>query len=155
MHRFSKKGLRGLLFASYFLVTFIVLVLFTWDDVFCARPAASNHWLATSRLALALAVYGLVVSLAVGATLSPAPGIGRPRWTSTLVAALVVGLGVACLPYLIYQGHGHFRFEGTWADVSCFFIEANGLMFPFLVAPVLAIATFLQEIAILKFSTPD
>lgn len=63
-----------------------------------------------------------------------------------------VGLVVARLPFLIYRGYGHFRFEGTWADVSCFFTEGYGLMFPIVVAPLLALATFAQKLAFLKFT---
>jgi hypothetical protein len=45
-----------------------------------------------------------------------------------------------------------FLFEGTRADVSCFFTEGYGFMFLILVAPGLALATFLGELIILKAS---
>jgi len=152
MRRSSATGLRGILFPFYLAATFIVLFYFSHDDPFCARPGASNHWLVTGQLALALAAYGFAVSFGVAAVLNTSPKIARMRWMGPIVAALLVGLGVARLPFLIYRGYGHFRFEGTWADVSCFFTEGYGLMFPIVVAPLLALATFAQEIAILKFT---
>ena len=152
MRRSSAPGLRGILFAFYFAAAFIVLFYFSHDDPFCARPGVRNHWLVTGQLALALAAYGFAVSFGVAAALNTAPKIARMRWMGSIIAALVVGLGVASLPFLIYRGSGHFRFEGTWADVSCFFTEGYGLMFPLVVAPLLAVATFAQEIAFLKFT---
>ncbi|MGO9084957.1 MAG: hypothetical protein ACLQBK_07000 [Candidatus Sulfotelmatobacter sp.] len=61
------------------------------------------------------------------------------------MSTLIAGLGLASIPPWIYRGYGHFLFENTRADVSCFFTEGNGMMFPFVVAPVLALATLIRE----------
>jgi hypothetical protein len=148
--RFSETGLREVFFACYFAFAFGVLLYFSFDDSFCFRPGARNYWLMNGQLAAALATYSFVVSFGVGAALSSLPKLGRTRWLSAVISALVVGFGVALLPFWIYEGYGHFRFEGTWGDVSCYFTEGFGLMFSFVVAPLLAVATFVQEIAILK-----
>jgi hypothetical protein len=151
MRRLSETSLRGIFFAFYFAVAFIVLLYFSFDDSFCARPGARNYWIMNGQLALALAAYSFIVTFGVAAVLSiSAPKLGRIRRIRAGISALVVGLGVAFIPFWIYRGYGHFRFEGTWADVSCYFTEGFGLMFPFTVAPLLAIATYVQEIAILK-----
>ena len=147
----SERALRGILLGVYWIVAFVILFLFSLDDPFCARPGARNHLLMTGQLALALAAYDLVVSLVVAAALNVTPTVFRLGWARWLIAALVVGFGVACLPFWIYRGYGHFRFESTWADVSCFFTEGYGLSFSFVVAPLLAVATFVREFTILRF----
>ena len=40
-------------------------------------------------------------------------------------------------------------FEATWADVSCFFTEGFGMVFPIVVAPALALVTLAGELIIL------
>jgi hypothetical protein len=52
--------------------------------------------------------------------------------------------GFASLPFWNYD------FEGTWADVSCFFTEGYGMAFPFFVAPLLALVTLVGELVILR-----
>ena len=54
-------------------------------------------------------------------------------------------LGFISVPDWISPGYGHFRFEDTFADVSCFFTEGFGIAFPIIVAPPLAALTFLCE----------
>jgi hypothetical protein len=68
-----------------------------------------------------------------------------------VVSTLLALVGLASIPFWIYD-RGSFMFEGTWADVSCFFTEGYGMMFPFFVAPALAVATLLGELVILKAS---
>ena len=57
----------------------------------------------------------------------------------------------ASIPFWIYPGArpATFLFQGTWADVSCFFAEGYGMMFPLFVAPVVAIAILAGEFVIL------
>jgi hypothetical protein len=66
-----------------------------------------------------------------------------------LVSTVLALAGLASIPFWIYDS-GTFMFEGTWADVSCFFTEGYGMMFPFVVAPALAVATLAGELVILK-----
>ena len=124
----------------YFAIAFVILFFFALNDSFCARPEANNHLLVTGQLALAVEVFAFIVSFAVDAALSAAPRIGRIRLLGLLIPAIVVGLGGAIMPFWIYQGYGHFRFEHTWADVSCFFTEGYGLAFSMLVVPLFALA---------------
>jgi len=68
-----------------------------------------------------------------------------------VLTALSVAAGFAYLPFWMYRGYGVFRFENTWADVSCFFTEEeNVFAFLFAVTPLLALVTFLREILILR-----
>ena len=64
-----------------------------------------------------------------------------------------MGVSVAALPSWIYEGYGVFRFEGTWASVSCAFTEGYGIVFPILMAPALALATFVKA-ALLMLQNP-
>ena len=45
------------------------------------------------------------------------------RTGAPLLAGAVTGAGLASIPFWIYRGYGHFLFEGTPADISCFFAE--------------------------------
>ena len=72
-------------------------------------------------------------------------GIGKcSRWLQIFLSALVAGAGFASIPFWIYRGYGHFLLENTWADVSCFFTEGYGMMFPVVVAPLLTGATVIR-----------
>jgi hypothetical protein len=66
-----------------------------------------------------------------------------------VVSTLLALVGFASIPFWIYHS-GRFIFEGTWADVSCFFTGGYGMMFPILVAPPLALAILAGELVILK-----
>ena len=105
----------------------------------------------TAQLALALAAYDLAVSVGVAAASTAAKKAFKMQWTSPLLTMVIVGSSLAYLPFWIYRGYGSFRFENTWADVSCFFTEGYGLSFPFVVVPVLTLATLLREVLILRF----
>ena len=76
----------------------------------------------------------------------------RFRTAAPLLAAAITGAGIASLPFWIFRGYGHFLFEGTWADVSCFFAEGHLIVFPFLVAPALGLLTLIHGILWLKTS---
>jgi hypothetical protein len=45
----------------------------------------------------------------------------------------------------MYRGYGSFRFENTWADVSCFFTEGYGIGFLVVVVPLLSLTTFARD----------
>ena len=70
-------------------------------------------------------------------------------WFAVPVSTVLVLVAFASIPFWIYDS-GRFMFEGTWADVSCFFTEGFGMMFPVMVAPALALATLAGELVILK-----
>ena len=57
--------------------------------------------------------------------------------------------GLASIPFWIYD-RGRVMFGGTWADVSCFFTEGFGMMFPIIIAPALALTTLMGALVILK-----
>jgi hypothetical protein len=149
----STFALRGTLFSIYFVFTSLVLFVFSAGDTFCARPAGPNHEIVTFELALVLSVLDLAVSVVVASTLDASRRLLKSRWITPVTAALLCGAVCAYFPIWIYRGYGHFRFENTWADVSCFVTEGYGFGFMFLVAPILALATFLQEAVILRFQT--
>ena len=143
--------LRGVLFASYCVIAFITLFVFSVDNTACARPGARNYLILTAQLALAIAAYDFAVSVGVAAASTAAKKVFKMQWTRSLLTTVIVGSGLAYLPFWIYRGYGSFRFENTWADVSCFFTEGYGLGFPFVVVPVLTLSTLLREILILRF----
>jgi hypothetical protein len=57
------------------------------------------------------------------------------------------------MPFWINEGSGRLLYQHSWTDVSCFFTEANGIGFLFVVAPVLASATLARELLVLKAQT--
>ena len=145
--RASKKVALAVSFGAYWVASFVVLFFFSLDNDFCSRPVAHNHIIATAQFAFALALFDSAVSNGVGMMIPRLSQIPA-TWFSTLLTTLIVGSGIACLPLWIYRGYGHFRFENTWMDVSCFFTEGYGMVFPFTVAPLLALLTFLTEVLI-------
>jgi hypothetical protein len=149
----SNKAARIIAFGCYWAIAFIVLHLFTLGNSFCERPGARSHLLATVQLALAIAVFDSFVSLVLAITSTRARNATGAQWGRALIAALLVGLGLAYLPFWIYEGYGVFRFEHTWADVSCFFTEAYEVAFSFIVAPALALLTFLREVLVLHLTS--
>jgi len=129
----------------YFIACFGILFFYTSGSSFCSRPNGPSRAMATLRLAFACTAWDAFASVC-GVLSAAAIKKSTGRSTiSRLVSTLIAGLGFASIPFWIYQGYGTFLFEGTWADVSCFFTEGYGMMFPFLVAPILAAATLLRE----------
>jgi hypothetical protein len=150
----TENSLRGSCTVGYWIVVFVILFLFSVDDPFCERTGTRNHLIATAELALALATFDFVVCTSVTMVVKALKTTLKLPWMHAMIAALLVGIGLAYLPFWIYKGYGHFRFEHTWADVSCFFTEANELGFILFVAPPLAVATFLREILIRRLAKP-
>ena len=74
------------------------------------------------------------------------------RTAAPLLGGAIAGAGLASMTFWIYRGYGRFLFEGTWADVSCFFTEGAGITFPFVVAPALGFLTLLHGILWLRTS---
>lgn len=134
----------------YFVFAYLILTLFTFNSYFCssARTGQSHAW----RIAV----------LAAGCTLwdSIASAIGRlaasfnrrngSSATVIVVSTVTAGIGFASVPFWIYQGYGRFLFENTWADVSCFFTEGYGLVFPIIAAPALAAATLVKGLLVAR-----
>lgn len=139
----------------YFLVAYLTLFLFTADSYFCSRPGEVGHAVVTARLALACTAWDFLAG-AVGVWVFRIIR-KRANWPAVapLTSALMTGAGLASMPVWLYRGYGNFLFENTWADVSCFFTEGYGMMFPFVVAPVLAIATFGRGILLLTARAGD
>jgi hypothetical protein len=142
---FRTKWVRAGLTLLYFLVSFGTLFLYTNNSPLCLQVMGESHAVASARLALACTVWNLFAG-ACGSLANTV--IKKPAYSSViapLVSALVAGLGFAWLPLWIYKGFGGFLFENTWADVNCFITEGYGLIFAFVVAPILAVATLLCE----------
>jgi hypothetical protein len=102
--RHSKLAFRGALFFGYFVLTAVVLFVFSAGDTFCARPGGPNHEVITLKLAVAFSVLdfaaGMIVTFALSASL-PALML---RWIAPITAALLVGAVCVSLPLWIYRG---------------------------------------------------
>jgi hypothetical protein len=132
---------RVALTAFYFGATFCYLFYISEGNIFCEE--VHGHLIETARLAIACTAWSLFASLCAAIV---SHSFGRFLKVSAVSVSVVVALaGFGSLPLWIYAGYGHFRFENTIADVSCFFTEAYGIVFPIMVAPVLAALTLLCE----------
>lgn len=131
----------------YFIVCLAGLFCYTYGSFFCSKPDGSSHVAQTFRLTVACTVWAVLASIC-GAFAAKKSGL---RGLAPVLSTLLALVGLASIPFWIYDS-GSFMFEGTWADVSCFFTEGYGMMFPFFVAPALAVATLLGELVILKTS---
>ena len=118
------------------------MLAFFVDRDFCARGGGSV--LVAVKLSFAIAVFDSIMSIAIARLLNFARQTLWFDWLGPIIATLVVGVVVAALPSWIDRGYGVFRFRGTWASVSCAFAEGYGIVFPIMMAPALALATFLK-----------
>jgi hypothetical protein len=144
----GKTRIRMAVTLAYFIVCFAGLFYYTYGSFFCSRPGESGHLAQTLHLTVACTAWDVFAGIcgALIAKKSATPGL------APAVSTLLALVGFASMPFWIY-GSGRFMFEGSWADVSCFFTEGYGMMFPFLVAPALAVATLAGEVIILKASS--
>jgi hypothetical protein len=132
---------------GYFVVCFALLFYYTSGNPFCSRPGEYGHLAQTLHLTIAFTLWEVLVSLC-GAF---AVKLFRVRRAAPLVSTALALIGVASIPFWIYDS-GRFMFEGTSADVSCFFTEGYGMMFPLVVAPALALLTLAGELIILRLN---
>lgn len=128
---------------AYFIVSFAVLYWFGGKSYFCGR----RGFLSTFRLSLACTMWDL---FACTAGLFVSQRILNLRTAAPLSAAVISGTGLASIPFWLFRGYGHYLFEGTPIDVSCFFVEENGLAFPFVVAPALGLLSLAHGILWLR-----
>jgi len=141
---YSKRTRLGIAFLGYWLIVFAVLTFFARGDDFCERPGAPNTNLLAAKLALFLALFDSACCITVAQALRMAVPKMQGFWLGPVLTTLAVGTSLAYLPFWIYEGYGRFRFEQTWADVSCFFTEGYGIGFLIVIPPVLALATFVK-----------
>lgn len=127
------------------MICFAVLFYYTYGSFFCARPGEPGHTAQTLHLSAACTLWAVLASIC-GAFVAKRFGI---RGLAPLVSTVLALGGLASIPFWIYD-RGRFMFEGTWADVSCFFTEGFGMMFPIIIAPALALTTLVGELVILK-----
>ena len=142
--RRNAKAVRLLATVIYFAVAYTTLSVYVSGSSFCAvLRTGQTRAAVTAKLAFVLTLWNIIATL-VGA-LTRRTLCKQLVWPSAVVSTLIAGFGFTSIPFWIYRGYGKFLFENTWADVSCFFTEGYGVMFPFLVAPALALATLIQE----------
>ena len=142
--------LRWRLVGPYWVIVSFFLFAFYTGDSFCERPGSQSYPIMVLKLSLVLAAWDFVASFAGALASTTAEKVLGMRGISVLLTTVVVGAGFAYLPFWIYRGYGVFRFENTWADVSCFFTEGYGFAFLFFVTPALALMTFLREFFIFR-----
>ena len=126
----------------YLAVAYAVLFFYA-DNYFCSAARGQSRPIVSAKLALACTTWDVFASLC--GTLAFVIQGKSARWIPVIVATVIVGVGLASMPFWINRGYGRFLFENTWADVSCFFTEGNGLAFPFVVAPALMATTLIRE----------
>jgi hypothetical protein len=147
----QEKKVRAVVAVGYFSTCFALLFYYTYSSLFCSRPGESGHLAQTLHLAIACTVWEVLVSTC-GALLAKKFDV---RGVAPVVATALALIGFASIPFWIYDT-GRFMFEGTWADVSCFFTEGYSMTFPLVVAPILALATLAGELVILRLNrSPD
>jgi|SRR4051812_16210407 len=144
----KEKKVRAAVTIGFFAISFVVLYCYTYGSLFCSRSRESGHVAQTLHLTIACTLWELLASVC-GAFVAKKCGA---RGLAPLVSTALALLGFASIPFWIYD-KGRFMFEGTWLDVSCFFTEEFGMMFPIFVAPILAAATLAGEFVILKLSS--
>jgi hypothetical protein len=111
-----------------------------------------NYLLPTTVLALVFTVWSLIAG---GFGILVSRVIRQKYGDSTLgpwVTLMTAGAGFASAPFWVDTWNGTFLFGYRWAGVSCFFIEGAGMIFPFMMAPILTAACLFQEWLIYKLT---
>lgn len=130
----------------YFAIAYAVLYWYAGRGYFCAR---TGSFPSTFRFAFMCTIWDLI---ACGLGSSIARYIMKLRTAAPLLTGAFAAVGLASIPFWISSGYGHFLFEGTWLDVSCFFTEGYGLVFPFLMAPALGVLSLVHGAVLLNIS---
>jgi hypothetical protein len=141
-----KSGLLRLaLTILYFATCYGILFYYTYGSPFCVQP--DLHAIETARLAIACTAWDLFASICglLVACISKKVTSGIAPFVATLTA----GIDFVYLPFWMFQGYGHFRFEYTW-NMNCFFTEASGMVFPFVVSPVFTLMTLFREWLVIR-----
>jgi hypothetical protein len=142
--------LRFRLVGPYWFIAAFIVFAFYVDDSFCQRPGSQSYPIMVLKLSVVLAAWDFVAGFAGAWAASAVEKVLGMRGISVLLTTLIVGVGFAYLPFFIYRGYGVFRFESTWANVSCFFTEGYGFGFLFFLTPFLSLMTFLRELVIFR-----
>jgi len=140
-------GTRVALTAFYFAATFSYLFCFSRGDSSC--ESVNGFPIETIRLAIGCTAWSLFASLCGAIALHQ---LKIPKSAAAFISFAVALLGFISIPYWIGYGYGHFRFENTIADVSCFFTDGFDIVFPIIVASVLAVLTLLCEYLAHRFT---
>lgn len=127
---------------AYFIAAFAVLYWFGGRSYFCSGSPLQS----TFRLTFACTTWNLI-ACTTGSFVARKVDL---RTAAPIVAAAISGVGFASIPFWLFRGYGHFLFEGTVMDVSCFFAEEYGIAFPFVVAPALGLLTLAQTLLWLR-----
>jgi hypothetical protein len=147
--RLNARPFRLLATIIYFVVAYATLSLYVAGSSFCSPSrTGQSRAVVTAKLAFACTLWDIVASLCGVLVLRMLRR--KLAWPAVVATTLVAGCGFASVPFWIYRGYGGFLLENTWADVSCFFTEGYGAMFPFIVVPVLVLATLIREWITLK-----
>ena len=137
----------------FFVVAYAILAWFSYGSYFCAAERTGhNHALTTARLAFAFSGWNFLSGWcgALVLTLGKKRSFKGETVVALLLSTVIAGVGYISVPFWIYRGYGTFWFENTWADVSCFFTEGYAIVFPFVVAPALALTTLICEWLVIR-----
>jgi hypothetical protein len=145
--------LRWLLVGPYWVIASLIVLALSYDNTFCERPGSQSYPIMVVKLGLVLATWDFVASFVGARASAAAEKVLGMRGIGVLLTTLIVGAGFVYLPFFIYRGSGAFRFQNTWADVSCFFTEGYSFGFLLFVTPALAVMTFLRELLIYRWLT--
>ena len=140
------QWLRYAILVVYFAVAYAVLYWYAGRGFFCARTGSLRS---TFRFAFVCTIWDLF-ACSLGTWI--ARYVPKLQRSAPLLTGALAAAGLASIPFWMYRGYGHFLFEGTWLDVSCFFTEGYGIVFPFLMAPVLGVLSLVHSAVLLKIS---
>lgn len=134
----------------YGFLAFAVLTAQYRNSYFCNRTEKLGFIAPVLRLSFAVTLLDLVGSLC-GRGLDRLRAPKGPRtYIAPVACSVIVGSGLFYLPFWIYLGYGHFRFENTVLDVSCLFTEGYGIVFVYIFAPLFAILSLTRELILEK-----
>jgi hypothetical protein len=137
--------LRAVLTCAYGILAFVFCHLI-FSDSFCDHPGSQGFLLAIMKVTVAVTLWGSIANASCGIVTAPSKRFDFSPSLAAALSAVFVGLGVGYLPNLIFTGYGVFRFDGSWASVTCLFEEQQDFFFRFFAPFVLGFLTLAREI---------
>jgi hypothetical protein len=140
--------------AAYVLVAWAFLEWYYSGDSLCGEPIQLSVFSSVLRLLILVTVLDVGVGQLARWIRKRQGDVPGGNVAIAGLSALVIAFFLFFLPEWVFKGYGHFRFEGTAAELSCLLTEGYGMAFPFIVAPALSFLTFTRELLVSGLTSP-
>ncbi len=127
--------------AAYFTFTYLFLLWLSFSN---SSVTCRSQFLISAKLTVISVVWGWVSGKLAELLFFK---MSEPRCEICVFTGILTCGGLFVFANWMYISFNKgVHFQGTWADMTCFFVETVGFVFPFFAAPVLALVTVAWKI---------